>query len=99
MAPEVISKDYNEQCDAWSCGVILYAMLSGRPPFNAEHDLEVMRLIKVGKYHMSGHVWDKVSIHAKDLVRKLLQYDPKERYTIEQALNHDWFVLDDQKLQ
>ena len=48
---------------------------------------------------MSGHVWDKVSKHAKDLVRNLLQYDPKERYTVKQALSHDWFVLDNQALQ
>ena len=94
IAPEVISKDSDNKCDAWSCGVILYAMLCGRPPFNAENDLEILRQIKVGRYFMGGPQWDKVSVHAKDLVNKLLEYDPKKRYSVKQALDHEWFYIE-----
>lgn len=57
-------------------------MLCGKPPFNAENDLEVMRLIKIGKYYIGGSVWDRVSAGAKDLVMKLLEYNPAKRFTI-----------------
>jgi calcium-dependent protein kinase len=68
MAPEVLSKSYDHKCDIWSCGVVLYIMLCGRPPFNADHYLEIMRLIKIGEFHFTGKEWQKVSPLARDLV-------------------------------
>jgi calcium-dependent protein kinase len=50
IAPEVLTGDYNEQCDMWSIGVILYVMLSGMPPFNGRTDKEIMAKVKVGRY-------------------------------------------------
>ena len=61
LAPEVLMKNYDFKCDIWSCGVVLYIMLCGRPPFNADQNLEIMRLIKEGKYTMDGKVWSKIS--------------------------------------
>ena len=52
LAPEVLQKNYDLRADMWSCGVILYIMLTGRPPFNADNDLEIMRMIKIGNYKM-----------------------------------------------
>ena len=43
---------------------------------------------------MGGPQWDKVSVHAKDLVNKLLEYDPKKRYSVKQALDHEWFYIE-----
>lgn len=61
LAPEVLIKNYDRKCDIWSCGIVMYIMLSGRPPFNAESDLEIMRLIKIGDFSMSGKVWNNIS--------------------------------------
>ncbi len=49
IAPEVLEKKYDEKCDIWSCGVILYIILCGYPPFNANSDLEIMEKVKIGK--------------------------------------------------
>ena len=49
IAPEVLSKKYDEKCDIWSCGVILFILLSGSPPFNGEDDEQIMQKVKVGK--------------------------------------------------
>ncbi len=54
IAPEVLRQDYNEKCDIWSCGVILYILLSGRPPFNGVTDKEILEKVKQGNYSMNG---------------------------------------------
>ena len=61
LAPEVLNKDYDHKCDIWSAGVIFFTMLTGKPPFNADSDLEIMRLIKIGKYSMKGRIWPDIS--------------------------------------
>lgn len=61
LAPEVLNNSYDNKCDIWSCGIILYILLSGRPPFNADQNLEIMRQIKIGEYFMSGKQWAFVS--------------------------------------
>lgn len=86
-------QEYDTKCDIWSCGIIMYIMLCGRPPFNADQNLEIMRLIKEGKYAMDGKIWSKIGNQAKDLIRKMLCYDPKKRITAQQALAHEWFKL------
>jgi calcium-dependent protein kinase len=92
IAPEVIFGRYNEKCDLWSCGVILYILLTGLPPFFGKTEEEIFEKIKIGKYDMSSVHWRIVSKEVKDLVRGLLNYNPKVRLSAEQALNHIWFL-------
>jgi calcium-dependent protein kinase len=91
IAPEVLNESYDEKCDIWSCGVILYILLCGYPPFNGESDLDIMKAVKVGKYDFPKEEWDCVSEEAKDLIKNMLKYSPKDRYSAEQCLSHKWF--------
>ena len=91
IAPEVIKKNYNEKCDIWSCGVILYILLSGRPPFGGEDDGEIMRNVKKGKYDLESSPFNKCSKSVLDLIRKLLVMDKNKRISAQEALLHPWF--------
>ena len=94
LAPEILMKSYDEKADIWSIGIIMFILLSGRPPFNADNDLEIMRQIKVGHYSLKNRIWDNISTHAKDLIKGLLCYDPKKRLTARQAMDHVWFTIE-----
>jgi len=91
IAPEVLSKNYNEKCDLWSCGVILYILLSAVPPFSGRNDNEIMESIKKGFYDIESNIWQKISPEAKNLIRSLLERNPGMRINSEEALNHKWF--------
>ena len=91
IAPEVLKKKYNEKCDLWSCGVIMYILLSARPPFGGHDDTDIMERILVGEYDLESPPLDKLSKNALDLIRKLLTMDVNKRISAEQALNHPWF--------
>ena len=91
IAPEVLNKNYNEKCDIWSCGVIMYILLSQRPPFGGRDDYEIMETVKTGKYDLTSPPFDTISEEAKDLIRKALTMDPTKRISAEEALNHPWF--------
>ena len=91
MAPEVIKRKYDEKCDLWSIGVILYILLTGRPPFDGNDDEEILENVKKGVYDKWAYPFPLLSAHAKDLIFKLLQYDPKKRLSAEEAIEHPWF--------
>ena len=90
IAPEVLQGEYNEKCDLWSVGVILYILLAGRPPFDGKDDREIIKRVKIGNYNVQGPEWRYISKDGVDLIRKLLTYDPARRITAEAALKHPW---------
>ncbi|CAG9335081.1 unnamed protein product [Blepharisma stoltei] len=90
IAPEVLLNSYNEKCDEWSCGVILYILLSGRPPFNGKTDSEILRNIRTGNLNSEWRGFEYVSEEAKDLIVKLLDKNLLSRITAQEALEHSW---------
>jgi calcium-dependent protein kinase len=97
IAPEVLFEKYDEKCDIWSCGVIMYIMLCGYPPFNGENDNEILNRIKTGKYVYPEEEWDNVSDEAKDLISKMLTFSPTDRYSASQCLGHTWLTEHNKK--
>ena len=93
LAPEIISKKrkYTEKCDIWSCGIIMYILLTGKPPFNGDSDEEILKKILQNHLDLEIYPWSVISLKAKDLIKKLLETDTKKRITAEEALNHEWF--------
>ncbi|EGR33828.1 protein kinase domain protein [Ichthyophthirius multifiliis] len=91
IAPEVLEKKYDEKCDIWSCGVILYIILCGYPPFNANNDVAIMEKVKTGIFSFSGNEWNYVSNEAKQLIKQMLEKNTKKRISAEQALKNIWF--------
>lgn len=90
IAPEVLLNRYNEKCDIWSCGVILYILLCGLPPFNGRSDTEIMENVKIAQFTF-GKKFNHVSKMAKDLITKMLEVDFDKRPTAKQCLEHEWF--------
>jgi len=91
IAPEVLHmKGYDQQCDIWSFGVIVYILLCGFPPFYADNDKMLFDKIKAGKYEFLKPYWDPISDGAKDFVSKMLVVDPKKRATVDDLLAHEW---------
>ncbi|CAG9321967.1 unnamed protein product [Blepharisma stoltei] len=91
MAPETFVGSYDEKCDIWSAGVILYMMLCGSPPFYAEKTEDMLQIINNGNLEFKEPAWKSISENAKDLIRNMLSVDPAPRYSAEHVLNHAWF--------
>merc|ERR1719398_388955 len=85
-------RGYNQQCDVWSMGVIVYILLCGFPPFYADNDAQLFERIKRGQYQFLKPYWDPISDQAKDVVRKMLIVDPRKRATIDELLQHPWLA-------
>ncbi|KVH91464.1 hypothetical protein Ccrd_006509 [Cynara cardunculus var. scolymus] len=92
MAPEVLKRNYGPEVDVWSAGVILYILLCGVPPFWAETEQGVAQAIIRSVIDFKRDPWPKVSENAKDLVKKMLNPDPKRRLTAQQVLEHPWLL-------
>ena len=91
IAPEVLKQKYNEKCDTWSVGVILYMTLVGVAPFDGKTDDDIIKRIKIGKYNKTTERFVKHSEQVKDLVSKLLEKNIEKRLSAKEALNHPWF--------
>ncbi|KAK1278218.1 Calcium-dependent protein kinase 17 [Acorus gramineus] len=94
IAPEVLKRKYGPEVDIWSIGVMLYILLSGVPPFWAESEHGIFNAILRGHIDFTSDPWPNISVGAKDLVRKMLNSDPKQRLTAVQVLNHPWIKED-----
>ncbi|RMX60521.1 hypothetical protein pdam_00001448 [Pocillopora damicornis] len=92
VAPEVLKqKPYGKAVDCWAVGVICYILLCGYPPFYDESDANLFAQIMKGEYEFDTPYWDDISDSAKNFIERLLQVDPKKRFTCKQALNHPWY--------
>ncbi|GIY83039.1 hypothetical protein CEXT_308761 [Caerostris extrusa] len=90
MAPEIVlRRPYGKPADVWSCGVLLYVLLTGTQPFLGTKEW-LYESICSGHVNMTGRPWDVISNHAKDILNKMLALNPKDRITVEEALNHAW---------
>ncbi|KAB2080600.1 hypothetical protein E1A91_A05G078400v1 [Gossypium mustelinum] len=94
IAPEVLKRKYGPEADIWSIGVMLYIFLSGVPPFWAESENGIFNSILRGHIDFSSDPWPSISPQAKELVKKMLNSDPKQRLTAVQVLSHPWIKED-----
>ncbi|XP_075335773.1 calcium/calmodulin-dependent protein kinase type II subunit gamma isoform X15 [Odontesthes bonariensis] len=91
LSPEVLRKDpYGKPVDIWACGVILYILLVGYPPFWDEDQHKLYQQIKAGAYDFPSPEWDTVTPEAKNLINQMLTINPAKRITSDQALKHPW---------
>ncbi len=90
-SPEVLANNYNESCDIWACGVLMFCLLSGHFPFYGADEDTIKGKILSGKVEFDIELFNNVSEEAKDLIKKCLRYNPSKRITVEEALNHKFF--------
>ncbi|XP_076673403.1 calcium/calmodulin-dependent protein kinase II isoform X34 [Andrena cerasifolii] len=91
LSPEVLKKEpYGKPVDIWACGVILYILLVGYPPFWDEDQHRLYAQIKTGSYDYPGPEWDTVTPEAKNLINQMLTVNPSKRITASEALKHPW---------
>ena len=93
-SPEVLRNNYNKKCDIWSCGVLMYVLLSGHFPFFGKTENEITKKILSGKFKFDDKYFKNVSQKAKDLISKCLIYDKNKRISIEEVLKHEFFADD-----
>ncbi|XP_069991346.1 phosphorylase b kinase gamma catalytic chain, skeletal muscle/heart isoform isoform X3 [Penaeus vannamei] len=100
LAPELLrcnmiegSPGYGHPVDLWACGVIMYTLLVGCPPFWHRKQMVMIRNIMEGKYSFQSPEWDDITDTPKDLISKLLVVEPSKRITVQEALAHDFFQI------
>ena len=93
-SPEVLKNNYSKQCDIWSCGIIMYVLLSGHFPFFGKTEEDIRNKILSGKFNFDKKYFCHISDKAKDLIKKCLIYDKNKRITAQEALKHEFFADD-----
>ena len=91
-SPEVVDNLYDERCDEWSCGVLMYILLCGEAPFTGDTEEEIFDKVKKCEYNFSNPAFKKVSKNCKDLIRRLLEPKKQYRITARDALRHSFFT-------
>lgn len=93
-APEMFGRDhYNEAVDVWAAGCVLYTMLCGEQPFYSEYIIDLIDLIEKAEIKFPKEIWETISDEAIDLIKRMLEKDPKKRILPKDILNHNWFEL------
>jgi len=98
MAPELVIlrndddklPGYGKGVDIWALGICLYILLSGIHPFQIEDEDKMLDNIEDGLWKWMGPNWASISDEAKDLIKNMMQRDPKQRFTVDQCLQHGW---------
>jgi len=93
IAPEVLKRNYDEKCDVWSSGVIMYILLCGYPPFNGPNDKVIFQRVTEGKFIFPEEDWSGISKQAKDMIKRMLCFDTTKRITASECLQHEWFKM------
>jgi calcium-dependent protein kinase len=96
VAPEILSRkevNYNEKCDVWSLGVLLYLVLSGMTPFYGDTEMQILKMVKKARYTFDPpDIWDEISESAKELIRKCMQINADNRLEVQEIAEHEWLV-------
>ena len=90
VAPEVFKGNYNEKCDIWSCGIILYMMLTGQPPYNGRDSKEILRQLEANPFSVHPEDFPDLSAEVLDLINKMLIIDPNLRISAVESISHPW---------
>ncbi|CAD8069403.1 unnamed protein product [Paramecium sonneborni] len=93
LAPEVIDGTYDEKCDVWSLGILLYNMLVGYPPFYGKNQQELYDNIRYSNLMFDKRHWRNISDEVKDLLKRMLNKNQLQRYSSKECLKHSWFQL------
>ena len=91
IAPEVLQGKYNEKCDVWSCGIIMYILLCGGPPFNGGNNNETFQAILEEPLVFKGEIWRYITEDAMKLIKSMLEKKPEKRPSAHEILNSKWF--------
>ena len=91
-SPEVVDDLYDEKSDEWSCGVLMYILLSGEAPFQGNSEEEIFKKIKKCQYSFKPKEFNDVSDSCKDLIRKLMEPKKRKRIKASEALRHPFFT-------
>eukprot|EP00746_Dinoflagellata_sp_MGD_P009654 gnl/MRDRNA2_/MRDRNA2_119682_c0_seq1.p1 gnl/MRDRNA2_/MRDRNA2_119682_c0~~gnl/MRDRNA2_/MRDRNA2_119682_c0_seq1.p1 ORF type:complete len:472 (-),score=111.78 gnl/MRDRNA2_/MRDRNA2_119682_c0_seq1:62-1477(-) len=90
VAPQVLQGSYDHKCDIWSCGVIMYILLCGYPPFYGDSDNEILAMVRKGEFDFPDEEWDSVDPRTKEIIKEMLCFDDSKRPEAQVLLEREW---------